>query len=126
MKITNQQLKRLIKEELAAVLKERDMSDHASIVKQKHRKPNLKKLIIKELRKLVQEQAEDWDGLRDAYYQCRNKANGGNAPKLTMRRVNQHVAKAKSMPNGWSKLVMYVEKRYPGCLVRAGMIPSGA
>tara|TARA_R110002020_G_scaffold445412_1_gene657293 strand:+ start:1287 stop:1868 length:582 start_codon:yes stop_codon:yes gene_type:complete len=92
----------------------------------------LKKLVIKELRKVVQEQTEDWDnpgdwdGLRDAYYQCRNKANGGNAPKLTMRRVDQHVAKAKSMPHGWSKLVLYVEKRYPGCLTRAGVIPSGA
>ena len=65
----------------------------------------------------------DWKGLRKAYIACRNKANRGVARSLTVRRVDKHIAKARRMENGWSKLIQYVNKRYPGCY-SAGMQES--
>ena len=76
------------------------------------KKSELIKIIKEETSNLLFEQ-ENWDELTQAYYKIRMSASGGNAGQLTMRRVRQHVAKAKSMPGGYAKLVAQIKKEYP-------------
>jgi len=80
-------------------------------------KKQLKKIIKEELNEFLREQEEpDWEGLKKAYYECRNKSGGGNSPGLVLKAVSKHIEKAKSMgPQGFQKLVAYVNKKYPGC-----------
>jgi len=76
------------------------------------KKSELIKMIKEETSNLLFEQ-ENWDKLTQDYYKIRMNASGGNAGQLTMRRVRQHVAKAKSMTDGYAKLVAYIKKKYP-------------
>jgi hypothetical protein len=76
------------------------------------KKAELIKIIKEETSNLLFEQ-ENWDELTKVYYKIRMNASGGNAGQLTMRRVRQHVAKAKSMTDGYAKLVAYIKKKYP-------------
>ena len=76
------------------------------------KKSDVIRIIKEETSKLLFEQ-ENWDELTKAYFKIRTKATGGRAAQLTLRKVQQHVAKAKSMPDGYAKLVAYIKKKYP-------------
>ena len=76
------------------------------------KKSELIKIIKEETSNLLFEQ-ENWDELTQAYYKIRVNANGGNAPSRTLIAIQKHVAKAKSMPGGYAKLVAYIKKKYP-------------
>ena len=83
-------------------------------------KSELIKIIKEEISNLLLEQ-EDWSNLTQTYFKIRNKANGGNSAQLTMRRVKKHVAKAKSMPDGYAKLVAYIKNKYPDSPLAQGL-----
>ena len=94
MKLTKSTLKQLIREELDNVL-EQDVGAQQRVIT-----------------------SENWDSMRDTYFRCRNKANGGNSPKLTMRRVVNHIKKARTMKDGFNVLTRYIKNKYPsypGC-----------
>ena len=77
----------------------------------------LKKLIEEELEEMLNEQSEEqWNELFNKYYKCRIKATKGRAAQLVARRVRSHIAKAKTLKNGYKKLVDHINAKYPGCV----------
>lgn len=84
------------------------------------KKSEIIRIIKEEISNLLLEQ-EDWNNLTQTYFKIRNKANGGATAQLTLRRVKQHVAKAKSMPDGYAKLVAYIKNKYPDSPLAQGL-----
>ena len=105
MKITRQQLRRLIQESAG---------------------DNRIRKVARRAHRLLKEADEpDWDKFRKDYITCKLLKGSGN-PRIITSKVDKQIARAKKMPDGFNKLLAYVKtrdpvlKRYPECMKEKG------